>query len=135
MDAQTDALAKYTDTEIVIDGEIDAQWETLSPSSPFWEYFPSDSLQAKQQTQVKFMYDKQHFYVLIVAEDDDSEYITSTLRRDFSFRTGDSVTLVLDTFNDATNAFMFGTNPEGVKGKPLFPMEEIILGTSTAVGM
>lgn len=119
MDAQTDALAKYTDTEIVIDGEIDAQWETLSPSSPFWEYFPSDSLQAKQQTQVKFMYDKQHFYVLIVAEDDDSEYITSTLRRDFSFRSGDSVTLVLDTFNDATNAFMFGTNPEGVKREAL----------------
>ena len=117
--AQADALAKYTETPILIDGEIDQQWSTLAPSSPFWEYFPSDTLQAKQQTQVKFMYDKQNLYVLIIAEDDDNQYITSTLRRDFSFRTGDSVTLVLDTFNDGTNAFMFGTNPEGVKREAL----------------
>lgn len=58
-------------------------------------------------------------YVLIEAQAEDENYITPSLRRDFSSRNSDSVTLVLDTFNDGTNAFLFGTNPEGVKREAL----------------
>ena len=64
---------------------------------------------------MKILFDESHLYVLINAESEDKNFISSSLRRDFSSRNSDSVTPVLDTFNDGTNAFLFGTNPEGVR--------------------
>lgn len=112
-------IAQSTSTPIKIDGMPDAVWDKAESTSSFWQYFPSDSIQAPQQTQVKFLFDNQNLYVLIVAEADYNNFITPSLRRDFSFRNSDSVTLVLDTFNDGTNAFIFGTNPEGVQREAL----------------
>ena len=40
--------------------------------------------------------------------------VVSSLKR-WSSRDNDSMTLVLDTFNDATNAFLFGISAEGVR--------------------
>ena len=113
------AKAIYTDRPIEIDGIIEDTWEKAPQSSPFWEYFPADTLLAKEQTQVKILFDDAHLYVLINAESEDKNFISSSLRRDFSSRNNDSVTLVLDTFNDGTNAFLFGTNPEGVRREAL----------------
>ena len=114
-----DSNAIFTETPIEIDGLIDQAWNRVNDSSPFWQYFPSDSIPAPQQTNVKFMYDQQYLYVLIEADADTENFIVPSLRRDFSFRNSDSVTLILDTFNDNTNAFVFGTNPEGVKREAL----------------
>ena len=114
-----DATALFTKAQLKIDGNIEEEWDRISPSSAFWEYFPADTLLAKQQTGVKFLYDNQHLYVLIEADKPEENYITPSLRRDFSSRNSDSVTLVLDTFNDGTNAFLFGTNPEGVQREAL----------------
>lgn len=114
-----DHLAVFTETPIKIDGIIDRDWDRVKESSPFWQYFPSDSILAPQQTKVKFMYGEQYLYVLFDAKADIENFIVPSLRRDFSFRNSDSVTLILDTFNDNTNAFVFGTNPEGVKREAL----------------
>ena len=77
-------------------------------------------------------------HVLINAESEDKNFISSSLRRDFSSRNNDSVTLVLDTFNDGTTAFLFGTNPEGVRREALisnggnnFPRDFNRSGTSS----
>lgn len=113
------ATALFTTVPIAIDGKGESTWDRVPASSPFWQYFPSDSIQAPHQTQVKFMFDQQYLYVLIEAETEDANFITPSLRRDFSFRNSDSVTLILDTFNDNTNAFVFGTNPEGVQREAL----------------
>ena len=114
-----ETIARATTANILIDGLEDEEWNSVEPSSSFWQYFPSDSIQAPQQTRVKFLFDAQNLYVLIIAEADYTNFITPSLRRDFSSRTSDSVTLVLDTFNDGTNAFLFGTNPEGVQREAL----------------
>jgi len=114
-----ETIARATTANILIDGLEEEEWNSVEPSSSFWQYFPSDSIQAPQQTRVKFLFDAQNLYVLIIAEADYTNFITPSLRRDFSSRTSDSVTLVLDTFNDGTNAFLFGTNPEGVQREAL----------------
>ena len=113
------AKALYTDKPIEIDGFIEDTWNKAPESSPFWEYFPTDTLVAKEQTQVKILFDDVNLYVLINAEAEDKNFISSSLRRDFSSRNNDSVTLVLDTFNDGTTAFLFGTNAEGVRREAL----------------
>ena len=71
-----ESIARFTDSTIEIDGIQDTAWDTIQPSSSFWQYFPSDSIQAPQQTQVKFLFDNQNLYVLIVAKQ-----ITTTLSR------------------------------------------------------
>ena len=68
---------------------------------------------------MKILFDDVNLYVLINAEAEDKNFISSSLRRDFSSRNNDSVTLVLDTFNDGTTAFLFGTNAEGVRREAL----------------
>lgn len=113
------AKALYTDKPIEIDGLIEDTWNKAPESSPFWEYFPTDTLVAREQTQVKILFDDVNLYVLINAEAEDKNFISSSLRRDFSSRNNDSVTLVLDTFNDGTTAFLFGTNTEGVRREVL----------------
>lgn len=113
------AKALYTDKPIEIDGLIEDTWNKAPESSPFWEYFPTDTLVAKEQTQVKILFDDVNLYVLINAEAENKNFISSSLRRDFSSRNNDSVTLVLDTFNDGTTAFLFGTNAEGVRREAL----------------
>ena len=113
------AKALYTYKPIEIDGLIEDTWNKAPESSPFWEYFPTDTLVAKEQTQVKILFDDVNLYVLINAEAEDKNFISSSLRRDFSSRNNDSVTLVLDTFNDGTTAFLFGTNAEGVRREAL----------------
>jgi hypothetical protein len=48
-----------------------------------------------------------------------NDFVIPSLRRDFRAGGSDNITLMFDTFNDATNAFLFGTNPEGVKREML----------------
>ena len=48
-----------------------------------------------------------------------NDFIIPSLRRDFSAGGSDNITLLFDTFNDGTNAFIFGTNPYGIKREML----------------
>ena len=78
-----------------------------------------DSIKAKEQTKFKVLYDNENLYMLIISNFGDSDYVVSSLKRDWSSRNNDSMTLVLDTFNDATNAFLFGISAEGVRREGL----------------
>ena len=70
----------FTEAPLKIDGNIEEEWNRVTASSPFWEYFPADTLLAKEQTKVKFLYDNQHLYVLIEADNPKENYITPSLR-------------------------------------------------------
>ena len=51
-------LAKYINEVIDLDGELNESiWKNTPKSSDFWQYFPSDSITAKYQTTVQFVYD------------------------------------------------------------------------------
>ncbi|MCB0643269.1 MAG: carbohydrate binding family 9 domain-containing protein, partial [Phaeodactylibacter sp.] len=45
--------------------------------------------------------------------------VTPSLRRDFRAGGNDNISLIFDTFNDKTNAFLFGINPYGVRREAL----------------
>ena len=109
-------LAKYTDDEIKIDGVLDeTSWEAIAPATNFYQYFPTDTAQAKRQVEIKFMFSDINLYVGIKVYAKGKDYIIPSLRRDFRGGANDSVTLLFDTFNDGTNAFVFGSNPYGVR--------------------
>jgi hypothetical protein len=112
---------KFITENIIADGILDEPiWEMAgNGADEFWEYFPLDSIQAKKQSQIKILYDDKNLYVGIKAYSSGKNYATPSLRRDFRGSGSDSFSLVFDTFNDGTNAFLFGINPYGVRREAL----------------
>ena len=105
---------------IKIDGlSKEIQWEKAKWSSSFWMWRPTDTIQANKQTRFKMLRDEKNLYILIEVITNGNTFTTPSLKRDFEWYESDSVTLLFDTFNDATNAFSFATNPLGLKSDGL----------------
>ncbi len=112
--------ARYIKEPIKLDGVLDeAVWQQAGSISDFWQYFPTDSVRARKNTQVKILYDEDNIYVGIYAESESSEYVATSLRRDFSGASNDNVSVLFDTFSDGANAFLFGVTPYGVQREVL----------------
>lgn len=112
---ENSVTVKFISNPITIDASLEEkEWSESIPATNFWQYFPTDTLQANNQTEIRFLADDHNLYVGIKVFSSKDDYIVPSLRRDFRARGSDNITLMFDTFNDGTNAFMFGTNPAGV---------------------
>ncbi|WP_291803518.1 DUF5916 domain-containing protein [Lutibacter sp.] len=106
---------KYINEPITVNASLDeGAWSRAKPTTNFWQYFPTDSIRAKQQAEIKMLFDDRNLYVGIKVNAAGKDFIIPSLRRDFRASGNDNISLIFDTFNDGTNAFMFGTNPYGV---------------------
>jgi hypothetical protein len=101
----------------VIDGRVsDPIWQKIAPYTTFTQTDPTEGAPATERTEVRFMIGKGQVYIGIVCFDSDPEkIIVSQAKRDASLNETDSVVVILDTFNDNQNAFVFGTNPLGIE--------------------
>ena len=123
--AQTEPSLRitYTDTPIEIDGRLeDVAWQTADVADQFMQYFPFDTSLAESQTEVRMAYDGEFLYLgakMYNKDPNRSEYVTPSLRRDYRGEANDGITLILDPFQDNTNAFQFGVNPFGVQREGL----------------
>ena len=106
-------------SKVKIDGVIDEIWNDIPSSSPFWQYAPNDSIHAELNTEMKFAYDESTLYILAICHAKHDKYVVPSLKRDFRAGGNDNITILIDPFNDRTNAFMFGTNPMGVQREGL----------------
>ncbi len=110
----------FSQEDINPDGILDeAIWNSIDASKNFWQYFPADSVQAKAQSTIKMFYNDKFLYVGVKVISKNNDYIVPSLKRDFRAGNNDNITLVFDTFNDATNAYFFGINPLGVQREGL----------------
>lgn len=111
---------KYISEPIIVDAVLDeVSWGEAEPATNFWQHFETDTLQAKQQAEIKMLFDDKNLYIGIKVYSSSDEYIIPSFRRDFSARANDNITLMFDTFSDGTNAFIFGSNAFGVKREML----------------
>ncbi|MBK8506237.1 MAG: carbohydrate binding family 9 domain-containing protein [Saprospiraceae bacterium] len=118
--AHREILIRRTDQKIKIDGHLEEEvWQESGEASHFWQYFPSDSLSARNQTEIYMTYDDQFLYVATKCYSDYDRYIIPSLRRDYNFSGSDNISLMFDTYNDENNAFLFGINPYGVRREAL----------------
>ncbi|MFT4760770.1 MAG: hypothetical protein ACI9XO_003406 [Paraglaciecola sp.] len=105
---------------INLDGNLsEAAWTLGKPAKDFHQFFPSDSIQAQQKTEIHMVYDDQYLYVGIKCYSIGENYIVPSLRRDYRAGGNDNISLLFDTFDDKTNAFLFGINPFGVRREAL----------------
>ena len=111
---------KYIDDIIKVDGIMDeSDWEIAESASDFHQYFPSDTTLALQQTDIKMLYNNTTLYVGIKLNTEGDNYVIPSLQRDYRAGGNDNISLMFDTFNDGTNAFLFGMNPYGVRREAL----------------
>ena len=112
--------AKKIDAKIQLDGVLNEPiWDEAEKADDFWQIFPTDSLRATNKTVVKLLYDDAFLYVSATAKGIGPDFRVNSLRRDFSARSNDNVTVIFDTFKDGQNAFLFGVSAFGVQREAL----------------
>ena len=115
-----DVNVSYINEEIKLDAVLnEASWYKKKPATDFWQYFPTDTLQAKNQSEITMLFDDHNLYIGIKVYSSGNNYIIPSLKRDFRAGGSDNITLLFDTYNDGSNAFLFGINPEGVMREAL----------------
>ena len=115
-----DLHIKRTETPIKIDGIMDSAWLDAEVADHFNQYFPYDSSEAIAPTEVRMTYDDDFIYVIAkLHSHEPREFVVPSLRRDYRGEAYDGFTLILDTYKDKTNAFVFGINPYGAQREGL----------------
>jgi len=101
--------------EVIFDGRVDEPfWDLIDPV-PMVQYEPNAGAPPTEKTEIRFAYDDVYFYGSIRAYDRDPDGIRATsLYRDL-IRGSDHFEIVLDTYNDNENAYVFTTTPTGLR--------------------
>ena len=108
--------AARVEQEPRMDGNVlgDPVWAAAQPVGGFRQTFPDEGLPATERTEVRVLFTSDAIYFGVVCYDSDpSAIIMSDSRRDSSMTDADSFQMVLDTFQDQQNGFIFGTTPAG----------------------
>ena len=111
---------KYITDQITLDGALDeAIWEDADGPKDFQQYFPTDSIPAEHQTIIKMLVSETTLYIGMIQHAPGNDYTIPSLERDYRAGNSDNISLLFDTFNDGTNAFLFGINAYGVRREAL----------------
>lgn len=112
------ARAFLVDGAPEIDGDVlgEAIWDDIVPATGFLQNTPDEGQPASERTEVRIIYTEDTVYFGIVCYvNDPSTIIVSDSRRDSSLNDTDSFQIIIDTYLDKQNGFLFGTNPAGVE--------------------
>jgi len=111
-------VGRLTDGEgPTIDGRVsETEWQLAEPYGDFIQQEPNEGQPSTERTEVRFLIDTRNLYIAVICYDSSpAEIVVSESRRDASLADTDSIEILLDTFDDGQNAFVFGTNPFGIE--------------------
>ena len=102
---------------LVLDGRLDEEsWSQAPPVTGFLQKEPREGAPASEKTEVRILFDARNIYFGVFCYDSNPGGIRATeLRRDDPFRNDDIFELILDTFHDHRNGYLFRINPLGTK--------------------
>jgi hypothetical protein len=102
----------------VLDGEVmgDPAWSLAPVATGFTQQNPSEGQPASEKTEVRVLYDRERLYIGVICHDSrPGDIVRAEGRRDSPLDQVDSFQILLDTFLDRQNAFVFGTTPAGAE--------------------
>ncbi|MCA9310577.1 MAG: carbohydrate binding family 9 domain-containing protein, partial [Phycisphaerales bacterium] len=101
----------------VIDGVLDdAAWALVEPVSNFTQRSPVEGAAPSQRTAFRVLYDRDAIYIGVRCWDDDPGGIIATqMQRDGGLGVDDNISIVLDTFLDQRNGYLFEVGAAGAK--------------------
>jgi len=109
------AVPRMADATVTVDGVLDEPvWREAALLRGFWQYLPLDNRPAGDSTSVLVWYSPTAIHFGIRAWQD-SAGLRATLADRDRIEGDDHVQLVLDTFNDRRQAYLFAVNPHGVQ--------------------
>jgi hypothetical protein len=102
---------------LTLDGNLDDEaWRAAAPASGFVQADPREGEPASDVTEVRILFDDDYLYIGARCLDADHDGIViNEIRKDFLGREQDTFEVLLDTFGDRRNGFVFATNAEGAK--------------------
>ena len=116
-DGRRQMQAVQATSPIVIDGALDEDaWTRAVPATGFIQADPLEGQPATEITEVRIAYDADYLYIGALCRDSDpSGIVVNEIRKDFAGRDQDLFEVLLDTFADRRNGFVFSTNSRGAK--------------------
>ena len=109
------ATAVRVDETIRLDGRLDEAVWRGSSESRFIQAEPREGQPATEETEVWVAYDESNLYVAARLHDS-GKLTVNEIRKDFGDTNQDVFQVILDTFRDRRNGYVFQTNPEGARG-------------------
>lgn len=107
--------AKRTNTPIIDGIYNNDEWEIGEVASGFIQREPNEGVKATQNTEVRFLYDEKYLYVGIKCFDDNPELISEAFSNRDKYGSGDYVGIMLDTFHDHINSYLFAVTAVGTQ--------------------
>jgi hypothetical protein len=101
----------------VIDGRLDdVTWMEAQVLTGFVQREPTEGRPVSERTEVRVAYDGEALYVgAWLFDSDPTSLVFGQTLRDASLNDADAFVLVLDTYLDRQNGFVFGTTPAGIE--------------------
>lgn len=101
---------------IKVDGVLDEPAWSGAGVTGFVQAEPDEGIAATERTEVWVAYDDANLYIAAHLFDSDPDaLIVSDIRRDFRTDNQDTFEVILDTFADRRNGYLFATNPAGAR--------------------
>lgn len=109
--------AKYTEAPIALDGRLDeAIWEEAIKISNFTQRELFENQPATERTEVAIVYNEKNLYIGVWCYDSQpNKIVAKEFRRDFNRALEDNFQIILDTYNDQRNGFLFAINPNAAR--------------------
>lgn len=115
--AEPTAQAARVSEPPVIDGRLsEPTWGSANAIGGFRQRDPEEGEAATEASSVRILYDEERLYIGAILQDREPANILATeLRRDDELDADDTFSVLLDTFHDHRNAFVFRVNPNGTR--------------------
>ena len=109
--------AVKVDTAPVIDGDLsDAVWQQARIATGFFRAKEGNIRPARLNTEVRILYDEYALYIGVYCEEPDMNRLRETkTRRDSHVWHNDCIEVLLDTYRDRRNCYVFATNTLGTQ--------------------
>src|SRR5918993_1278645 len=117
--------ARFVAEAPVLDGILDEKvWTEAEAGTGFIQREPDTGKAASQRTEVRVIYTSTTLYIGLYAYDNEAHrIIDKEMQRDQPLWRDDAIDVVLDTFGDHRNAYLFETNPNGARTDALITDE------------
>lgn len=111
------ASATQVNSAPVIDGKLDEPiWKTSPLLAGFVQREPQEGEPVSEKTELRILYDEDAIYIGAWLFDEQADAIVlGETRRDAELKDADALLLILDTYLDRQNGFVFGTTPAGIE--------------------
>ncbi|OYT13416.1 MAG: hypothetical protein B6I19_05265 [Bacteroidetes bacterium 4572_114] len=108
-------VATYYEGPIKLNGKLDeACWNEASAIENFTQREQNEGGPATEKTRIAVVYNTHEIYFGIWCFDSEPDKISAQqMARDFSWSSDDNIELMISTFNDNRNGYLFATNPNG----------------------